>query len=121
MIKRKINLLLVLFIFVLSFVFIEFSSDIKANDENKYWTYVQIEYKEVNYKLNDYPEYDKYNIQDKDFLNKQRILKIPYLVYNIASKEFSKNLDIDDVTLEYKKSRMSEDLKRVYAKKRCKI
>ena len=107
--KLKIKLLLAAFIFIFLGLTI---APIKINaeeNEKKYYSFVTTEYKEVKYKLTDYPEYEKYNIKDTDFLNKEQVAKIPYRVLNIASGAFSKDLDIDDVKIEYKHSKMDLD------------
>ena len=107
--KLKIKLLLAAFIFIFLGLTI---APIKINaeeNEKKYYSFVSTEYIDVKYKLTDYPEYEKYNIKDTDFLNKERVAKIPYRVLNIASGAFSKDLDIDDVKIEYKRSKMNLD------------
>ena len=111
--KLKIKLLLAAFIFIFIFLgLIIVPTKIKAEEnEKKYYSFVSTEYKEVKYKLTDYPEYEKYNIKDTEFLNKERVAKIPYRVLNIASGAFSKDLNIDDVKVEYKRSKMDLDSK----------
>ena len=107
--KLKIKLLLATFIFIflgLTIVPIKINAE---ENEKTYYSFVSTEYKEVKYKLTDYPEYEKYNIKDTEFLNKERVAKIPYRVLNIASGAFSKDLDIDDVKVEYKRSKMDLD------------
>lgn len=107
--KLKIKLLLVAFIFIFLGLTI---APIKINaeeNEKKYYSFVSTEYIDVKYKLTDYPEYEKYNIKDTEFLNKERVAKIPYRVLNIASGAFSKDLDIDGVKIEYKRSKMDLD------------
>lgn len=107
--KLKIKLLLAAFIFIFLGLTI---APIKINaeeNEKKYYSFVSTEYINVKYKLTDYPEYEKYNIKDTEFLNKERVAKIPYRVLNIASGAFSKDLDIDDVKIEYKRSKMDLD------------
>ena len=107
--KLKIKLLLAAFIFIFLGLIV---APIKINaeeNEKKYYSFVSTEYKEVKYKLTDYPDYEKYNIKDTEFLNKERVAKIPYRVLNIASGAFSKDLDIDNVKVEYKRSKMVLD------------
>ena len=107
--KLKIKLLLAAFIFVFLGLTIAPTKINAEENEKKYYSFVSTEYIDVKYKLTDYPEYEKYNIKDTDFLNKERVAKIPYRVLNIASGAFSKDLDIDDVKVEYKRSKMDLD------------
>ena len=105
---KKLNLLFFIFLLNCIVLLLLPINLVKAKNE-EYYAFSEVKFIEYKYHLKDYPKALEYGIANDNYLSKERTIKIPYYVLNIASPKFSKELAIKSLTINYQKHNLNKE------------